>query len=132
MDESMKDGDLQDVRKFLRRTAAGAAPRRASVFETVSSLLPEILALKKQRYTDEEICGLLGEKGIKLSLGTFRQYYRRARIAQRQSLEGRGKEAGTTRSIAADKVRSLGRTHISSAKVSKQPRAFGHRLDEEL
>lgn len=127
----MKDADLQGVRKFLRQTAAGTPPRRASVFETVSVLLPEILALKKQRYTDAEICGLLGEKGIKLSLGTFRQYYRRARIAQRQALEGRGKEIGTTRSIAADKARPLGRIQNTPARVSK-PRALRHRLDEEL
>lgn len=127
----MKDADLQGVRKFLRQTAAGTPPRRASVFETVSALLPEILALKKQRYTDEEICRLLGEKGIKLSLGTFRQYYRRARIAQRQSLEGRGKEIGTTQSIAADKARPPEHAQNSATRVSK-PRVLGHRLDEEL
>src|SRR5579864_3964867 len=131
MDEIMKDGDLRDVRKFLRRTAAGAPPSRASVFETVSALLPEILGLKKRRYTDEEICGLLREKGIRLSLGTFRQYYRRARIAQRQPLEGRGKEVGTTRSIAAGKIRPPERAQNFSSKVSK-PRSSGHRLDEEL
>jgi hypothetical protein len=125
----MKDANLQDVRKFLRRTAAGAPPRRASVFETVSALLPELLALKKQRYTDEELCGLLGEKGIKLSLGTFRQYYRRARIAQREALQGQGKEAGTTRTIAAGKARPPERAQNSSPRVSKP---LAHRLDDEL
>jgi hypothetical protein len=131
MDKTMKDGDLQDVRKFLRQTAAGTPPRRASVFETVSALLPEILALKKKRYTDEEICRLLGEKGIKLSLGTFRQYYRRARIVQRGAPESRSKEIAMTRSIAADKARPPGRTQNSAARVIK-PFGVGHRLDEEL
>lgn len=122
----MKNADLKDVQKFLRKTAAGTEPRRATVFEAVTALLAEILALKKLRYTDKEICSLLAEKGIKLSLGTFRQYFRRARIAQRQPPKRRSEGISIS---AAEKACRLEGAHLTPGHKARGP---GHRLDEDL
>jgi hypothetical protein len=129
-DMTAKESDLEKVRKILRQKAAATPPRRQpTAFETISALLPDIVDLKKKRYSDEEICRYVGEAGIVMSLGTFRQYVSRAKIAQARSGEDRRERIGGTRSIAAAKPRQTSGAQGSSPGGEPKLR---HRLDDEL
>ena len=63
-----------DLRVFLRAAAKRPPARGASLYTRVKAAYPEILALRKARYTDKEIHALFLEKAVKISLGTLRQY----------------------------------------------------------
>jgi hypothetical protein len=62
------------LRAFLRAAAKRAPARGVSLYARVKAAYPEILALRKARFTDKEIHALFLEKGVKISLGTLRQY----------------------------------------------------------
>ena len=121
---------LGEVREFLRQKADADAPRGDTAFDLVCTLLPEIIALKKRRYTDEEVCGLLAEKGIVMTLGTFRQYFRKARAAQ--------PEAGVTPKMSIQrstpsKISALNKKSNSTfTDAERRTRTLGHRLNEEV
>ena len=70
----MAKQDDSDLRAFLRAAAKRPPARGVSLYTRVKAAYPEILALRKARYTDKEIHALFLEKGVKISLGTLRQY----------------------------------------------------------
>ncbi len=71
--------DLEGLRSFLREEADKTPASRLSVYERIRLLLPEIDALFAKRRTRAEVCELLNSRGFSMSLGTFSQYYARAK-----------------------------------------------------
>lgn len=69
---------IEELQALLRDTAKAAPPRGGTAYDTIRELLPDIRELKAKRYTDSEILDLFEKKGIKMALGTFRQYVQRA------------------------------------------------------
>jgi hypothetical protein len=121
---------LKELRTFLQRKASEAAPRPASLFNAVVELLPEILALRRRRYTDLEIRDLLKAKGVEMSLGTFRQYVQRA-IRQSETGDGqKGSQAEPQTRISDRKRSEINDQRSRPAERGRAP--LGHRLNEEV
>ncbi|MBB3938114.1 hypothetical protein [Aureimonas phyllosphaerae] len=70
---------IDDLRSFLREEAERGPTGKASTFDQVVALLPEIDALIARRRTRAEVRDLLASKGLEMSLGTFTQYYAKAK-----------------------------------------------------
>ena len=111
--------DLSDIKSFLKQRAAKPPERPASAFEAIKSLLPEIVALKRKRYTDREIRDLLAEKGLNVSLGTFQQYINRAK---------RLADKNTATSLAPTPAK----VQTKKVELEKRLGSLGHRLNEDL
>jgi hypothetical protein len=114
---------ISDLRSFLQQKAAKPAGRPSSAYRAITELLPEIRALKRSRYTDREICDFLGERELKMTLGTFQQYFSRAvRAASKTQDDSRSPKPRILPS-----ARIVPKQNGGGKKI-----AAGHRLNEEL
>lgn len=80
-DDTPTEVRIEDLRSFLREEAERGPTGKASTYEQVVALLPEIDALFARRRTRAEVRDLLASKGLEMSLGTFTQYYAKAKRA---------------------------------------------------
>lgn len=121
MSEVVEPDPYGELRGFLREQINLAPSRKPTVYEAVKAVLPEIQELKARGKTDAEIRELLERMGVKLSLGTFRQYVRNA------VKEAKGEPVKRTRGKA--KAKSPAKTSQAPAKErpGPQPRSTAAR-----
>jgi hypothetical protein len=122
-----KSDDLKDIKSFLKTQGDKRPVRAASAFGTIKGLLQDIITLKRKRFTDREICDLLAQKNIIVSLGTFQQYVSRAkRMAEGDFLS---RTAAHTPHNKKGRVESRKR---EPTKDKNKASRLGHRLNEDL
>ncbi|WP_238228934.1 hypothetical protein [Methylorubrum aminovorans] len=153
MGEAVEPDPYSELRGFLREQIELAPSRKPSAYEAVKAVLPEIKKLKAKGKTDAEVRELLERMGIKLSLGTFRQYVRNAvKEAKGESVKRtRGKakakpkgNAPPTRSVgSSDTVEHGRRPGPAAGQTTAEPRvaprdgalmgkeATSHRLSDD-
>ncbi|MBK3402339.1 hypothetical protein H0176_15385 [Methylorubrum populi] len=121
MGEAVEPDPFSELRAFLREQIELAPSRKPSAFEAVKAVLPEIKELKAKRRTDAEIGEFLARMGVKLSVGTLRQYIQNAtrELAGRKPVRRRRKA----------RAKSLARTSRAPAehRPGPQPRATAER-----
>lgn len=93
MGEAVEPDPFSKLRAFLREQIELAPSRKPSAYEAVKAVLPEIKELKAKCRTDAEIGEFLARMGVKLSVGTLRQYIQTAtrELAGRKPVRRRGK-----------------------------------------
>jgi hypothetical protein len=116
---------IADLRSFLKQQAAKPPARASSAYRAITELLPEILALKRRRYTDREICDFLAEKELNMTLGTFQQYFSRAKRVE--ATKDIGSQSTESRVLPSARI-----IPKSGQSIGKKISAAGHRLNEEL
>lgn len=74
--------DIQSLRKKLQRAARAKRPPSAlPLREAIRALLPEIMALRRARWSDAQIAEQLSQLGVPLSPGSLAAYVRAAQQA---------------------------------------------------
>ncbi len=109
-----------DLRAFLRAAAKRPPARGVSLYTRVKAAYPEIMALRKARYTDKEIHALFLEKDVKISLGTLRQYIQQiASELREEAAHGDNARPG----VSADLRRTAANRKPDSGQPSASPRS---------
>jgi len=78
MTEAAEPDPHDELRVFLREQVRLTPSRKPSGYASVKAVLPEIRALKTRRRTDAEIQEMLARMGVRLIIGTLRQYVQSA------------------------------------------------------
>ena len=117
---------------------------KPSAYEAVKAVHPEITKLKAKGKTDAEVRELLERMGIKLSLGTFRQYVRNAvKEAKGESVKRTRGKAKAKPVGSSDTVEHGRRPGPAAGRTTAEPRvaprddalmgkeATSHRLSDD-
>lgn len=139
MEQRMKSagvaGNLNKLKQALKEMASEEPKRQPSMFEAIKDLLPEIRELKSKRFTDAEILERLNANGIRMSLGTFRQYLNRASRADQEiplrMKDERKSESGLKRKVTRKPKPSETATKPSGT-LSESKMALGHKLNDDV
>ncbi|MCY1640694.1 hypothetical protein [Methylorubrum sp. SL192] len=135
MTEAAEPDPHDELRAFLREQVRLTPSRKPSGYASVKAVLPEIRALKTKRRTDAEIQEMLARMGVRLSIGTLRQYVQSATRELAGHKPGRRRvkavaHLSTTTSPAPAQVQPVAtaREPLPVGGCASAARTVGHRL----
>jgi hypothetical protein len=128
-------GNLSKLKQALKEMASEEPKRQPSMFEAIKDLLPEIRELKSRRFTDAEILERLNANGIRMSLGTFRQYLNRANRADDKNPLRTKSERKSESGLKRDVTRRPNPSETAAKPSGTQTEtkmALGHKLNDDV